>query len=74
MTSRLRSEDQFSKTREQLDDRVRVEKLDEALKILTDAWPASRSTIAASVLVDDVQFLPRPVPKTASTGVDRGKI
>src|SRR5687768_16353305 len=38
---------EFSKTGEELDDRVRGEMLDEALEILVAAWSASPSPIAA---------------------------
>jgi alkanesulfonate monooxygenase SsuD/methylene tetrahydromethanopterin reductase-like flavin-dependent oxidoreductase (luciferase family) len=52
---------EFSKTGEQLDDRIRGEMLDEALAILTGAWSGEPfSHRGKHYLVDDVQFLPRP--------------
>src|ERR687892_1227313 len=60
--------DQFagevSKTGEQLDDRVRGEMLDEALEILIAAWSGEPVNHRGKhYLVDDVQFLPRPVKR-----------
>jgi alkanesulfonate monooxygenase SsuD/methylene tetrahydromethanopterin reductase-like flavin-dependent oxidoreductase (luciferase family) len=53
---------EFSKTGEELDDRVRGEMLDEALAILVAAWSGEPVTHRGMhYLVDDVQFLPRPV-------------
>ena len=53
---------EFSKTGEELDDRVRGEMLDEALEILVAAWSGEPVTHRGMhYLVDDVQFLPRPV-------------
>src|SRR5918994_4211473 len=55
---------EFSKTGEQLDDRVRGEMLDEVLEILTAAWSGeSVNHRGKHYLVDDVQFLPRPVQR-----------
>jgi alkanesulfonate monooxygenase SsuD/methylene tetrahydromethanopterin reductase-like flavin-dependent oxidoreductase (luciferase family) len=55
---------EFSKTGEQLDDRVRGEMLDEALEILTAAWSGEPVNHRGKhYLVDDVQFLPRPVQR-----------
>jgi alkanesulfonate monooxygenase SsuD/methylene tetrahydromethanopterin reductase-like flavin-dependent oxidoreductase (luciferase family) len=52
---------EFSKTGEELDDRVRGEMLDEALAILVTAWSGEPVTHRGRhYLVDDVQFLPRP--------------
>ena len=53
---------EFSRTGEQLDDRARGEMLDEALEILTAAWSGEPvNHRGRHYLVDDVQFLPRPV-------------
>ncbi len=53
---------EFSKTGEQLDDRLRGQMLDEALEILTAAWSgAPVHHRGAHYTVDGVQFLPRPV-------------
>lgn len=53
---------EFSKTGEELDDRVRAEMLDEALAILLAAWSGEPVTHRGRhYLIDDVQFLPRPV-------------
>lgn len=55
---------EFSKTGEQLDDRVRGEMLDEALEILTAAWSGEPvNHHGKHYLIDDVQFLPRPVQR-----------
>ena len=55
---------EFSKTGEQLDDRVRGEMLDEALEILIAAWSGEPVNHRGKhYLVDDVQFLPRPVKR-----------
>lgn len=55
---------EFSKTGEQLDDRVRAEMLDESLEILIAAWSGEPVTHRGKhYLVDDVQFLPRPVQR-----------
>jgi alkanesulfonate monooxygenase SsuD/methylene tetrahydromethanopterin reductase-like flavin-dependent oxidoreductase (luciferase family) len=55
---------EFSKTGEQLDDRVRGEMLDESLEILTAAWSGEPvNHHGKHYLVDDVQFLPRPVQR-----------
>lgn len=52
---------EFSKTGEELDDRVRGEMLDEALEILVTAWSGEPVTHRGRhYLVDDVEFLPRP--------------
>jgi alkanesulfonate monooxygenase SsuD/methylene tetrahydromethanopterin reductase-like flavin-dependent oxidoreductase (luciferase family) len=52
---------EFSKTGEQLDDRVRGEMLDEALEILKAAWSGEPvNHHGKHYLIDDVQFLPRP--------------
>jgi alkanesulfonate monooxygenase SsuD/methylene tetrahydromethanopterin reductase-like flavin-dependent oxidoreductase (luciferase family) len=53
---------EFSKTGEQLDDRLRGEMLDEALEILTGAWSGEPVNHRGKhYLIDDVRFLPRPV-------------
>src|ERR687897_1039125 len=53
---------EFSKTGEQLDDRVRSEMLDEALEILTAAWSGEPVNHRGKhYVIDDVQFLPHPV-------------
>jgi alkanesulfonate monooxygenase SsuD/methylene tetrahydromethanopterin reductase-like flavin-dependent oxidoreductase (luciferase family) len=53
---------EFSKTGEQLDDRLRGQMLDEALEILTAAWSgAPVHHRGRHYTVDGVQFLPRPV-------------
>jgi alkanesulfonate monooxygenase SsuD/methylene tetrahydromethanopterin reductase-like flavin-dependent oxidoreductase (luciferase family) len=55
---------EFSKTGEQLDDRARGEMLDEALEIITSAWSGEPVNHRGKhFLVDDVQFLPRPVQR-----------
>jgi alkanesulfonate monooxygenase SsuD/methylene tetrahydromethanopterin reductase-like flavin-dependent oxidoreductase (luciferase family) len=55
---------EFSKTGEQLDDRVRGEMLDEALEILTAAWSGEAVNHRGKhYLIDDVQFLPQPVQR-----------
>jgi alkanesulfonate monooxygenase SsuD/methylene tetrahydromethanopterin reductase-like flavin-dependent oxidoreductase (luciferase family) len=55
---------EFSKTGEQLDDRARGEMLDEALEILKTAWSGEPvNHHGKHYLVDDVQFLPRPVQR-----------
>jgi alkanesulfonate monooxygenase SsuD/methylene tetrahydromethanopterin reductase-like flavin-dependent oxidoreductase (luciferase family) len=55
---------EFSKTGEQLDDRVRGEMLDEALEVLNAAWSGEPVNHRGKhYLVDDVQFLPRPVQR-----------
>jgi alkanesulfonate monooxygenase SsuD/methylene tetrahydromethanopterin reductase-like flavin-dependent oxidoreductase (luciferase family) len=55
---------EFSKTGEQLDDRVRGEMLDEALDILTAAWSGEPVKHRGEhYLVDDVQFHPVPVQR-----------
>ena len=52
---------EFSKTGEQLDDRIRAEMLDETLDILTGAWSGEPvSHRGKHYLIDDVRFLPRP--------------
>jgi alkanesulfonate monooxygenase SsuD/methylene tetrahydromethanopterin reductase-like flavin-dependent oxidoreductase (luciferase family) len=55
---------EFSKTGEQVDDRVRAEQLDESLEILAAAWSGDpvhhRGT---HYTVDDIAFLPRPVQR-----------
>ena len=53
---------EFSKTGEQLDDRLRGQMLDESLEILTAAWSgAPVHHRGRHYTVDGVQFLPRPV-------------
>jgi alkanesulfonate monooxygenase SsuD/methylene tetrahydromethanopterin reductase-like flavin-dependent oxidoreductase (luciferase family) len=55
---------EFSKTGEQVDDRVRGDMLDEALEILLAAWSGEPvNHRGRHYLVDDVQFLPRPVQR-----------
>jgi alkanesulfonate monooxygenase SsuD/methylene tetrahydromethanopterin reductase-like flavin-dependent oxidoreductase (luciferase family) len=55
---------EFSKTGEQVDDRIRAEQLDESLEILAAAWSGDpvhhRGT---HYTVDDIAFLPRPVQR-----------
>jgi alkanesulfonate monooxygenase SsuD/methylene tetrahydromethanopterin reductase-like flavin-dependent oxidoreductase (luciferase family) len=52
---------EFSKTGEEVDDRVRGEMLDEALAILVAAWSGEPvNHHGKHYLVDDVRFLPRP--------------
>ena len=49
---------EFSKTGEQLDDRLRAEMLDEALEILLAAWSGEPvNHLGKHYLIDDVQFL-----------------
>lgn len=53
---------EFSKTGEQLDDRVRGEMLDEALEILIAAWSGEPVNHRGNhYVIDEMQFLPRPV-------------
>jgi alkanesulfonate monooxygenase SsuD/methylene tetrahydromethanopterin reductase-like flavin-dependent oxidoreductase (luciferase family) len=53
---------EFSKTGEQLDDRLRGQMLDEALEILTVAWSgAPVHHRGRHYTVEGIQFLPRPV-------------
>jgi alkanesulfonate monooxygenase SsuD/methylene tetrahydromethanopterin reductase-like flavin-dependent oxidoreductase (luciferase family) len=55
---------EFSKTGEQVDDRVRGEMLDEALEVVTRAWSGEPVNHRGEhYLIDDVQFLPRPVQR-----------
>ena len=55
---------EFSKTGEQLDDRVRGEMLDEALEILIAAWSGEPvNHHGKHYLIDDIQFLPRPIQR-----------
>ncbi len=55
---------EFSKSGEQLDDRVRGQMLDEALEILTTAWSGEPVHHHGDhYTVDDIQFLPRPVQR-----------
>src|SRR5215216_3587260 len=55
---------EFSKTGEELNDRVRGEMLDEALEILVAAWSGEPvNHRGMRYLIDDVQFLPRPVQR-----------
>jgi alkanesulfonate monooxygenase SsuD/methylene tetrahydromethanopterin reductase-like flavin-dependent oxidoreductase (luciferase family) len=55
---------EFSKTGEELDDRIRAEMLDEGLDILTAAWSGEPVNHRGKhYLVDDVEFLPRPVQR-----------
>jgi alkanesulfonate monooxygenase SsuD/methylene tetrahydromethanopterin reductase-like flavin-dependent oxidoreductase (luciferase family) len=55
---------EFSKTGEELDDRVRDQMLDEALEIFTAAWTGEPVHHHGDHhIVDDVQFLPRPVQR-----------
>ena len=52
---------EFSKTGDQVDDRLRGEMLDEALEILAVAWSGEPvNHHGKHYLVDDVRFLPRP--------------
>src|SRR5512132_1536275 len=55
---------EFSRTGEEVDDRVRGEMLDEGLDILSAAWSGEPVNHRGKrYLVDDVQFLPRPVQR-----------
>jgi alkanesulfonate monooxygenase SsuD/methylene tetrahydromethanopterin reductase-like flavin-dependent oxidoreductase (luciferase family) len=55
---------EFSKTGEQIEDRVRGQMLDESLEILTAAWSGEPVQHRGEhYTVDDVQFLPRPVQR-----------
>jgi alkanesulfonate monooxygenase SsuD/methylene tetrahydromethanopterin reductase-like flavin-dependent oxidoreductase (luciferase family) len=55
---------EFSRTGEEVDDRVRGEMLDEGLEILSAAWSGEPVNHRGKhYLVDDVQFLPRPVQR-----------
>jgi alkanesulfonate monooxygenase SsuD/methylene tetrahydromethanopterin reductase-like flavin-dependent oxidoreductase (luciferase family) len=55
---------EFSKTGEQVDDRLRGEMLDEALEILAAAWSGEPvHHHGTHYTVDDIQFLPRPVQR-----------
>jgi alkanesulfonate monooxygenase SsuD/methylene tetrahydromethanopterin reductase-like flavin-dependent oxidoreductase (luciferase family) len=55
---------EFSKTGEQLDDRLRGQMLDEALEILTAAWSGEPVHHRGEhYTVDDFEFLPRPVQR-----------
>ena len=57
---------EFSKTGEELSDRARGEMLDEALEVLTTAWSGEPVAHRGKhYLIDDVQFLPRPVQRPA---------
>ena len=52
---------EYSRTREEVDDRVRAEQLDESLQILTAGWTGeSVSHHGKHYTVDSVRFLPRP--------------
>ena len=54
---------EFSRSGDEVDDRVRAEKLDECLEILTAGW--SGETVdhhGKHYMVDSVRFEPRPVP------------
>ena len=52
---------EFSKTEDQVDDRLRGEMFDEALEILAVAWSGEPvNHHGKHYLVDDVRFLPRP--------------
>jgi alkanesulfonate monooxygenase SsuD/methylene tetrahydromethanopterin reductase-like flavin-dependent oxidoreductase (luciferase family) len=56
--------DEFSRTGEELDDRVRAARLDEALEILAAAW--SGETVqhhGEHYTIDGIRFLPRPVQR-----------
>lgn len=55
---------EFSRTGEELDDRVRAQKLDETLAVLKAAW--SGETVhhhGEHYTIDGIQFLPRPVQR-----------
>jgi alkanesulfonate monooxygenase SsuD/methylene tetrahydromethanopterin reductase-like flavin-dependent oxidoreductase (luciferase family) len=55
---------EFSKTGEQVDDRVRGEMLDEALEVVIRAWSGEPVNHRGKhYLIDDVRFLPRPVQR-----------
>ena len=54
--------EEFSRTGEHVDDRVRASQLDESLAILQGAWSGEPVRHRGEhYVVDDVQFLPRPV-------------
>lgn len=53
---------EYSKTGEEVDDRLRAERMDETLEILTAGWSGEPVNHHGKHLtVDDVRFLPRPV-------------
>jgi alkanesulfonate monooxygenase SsuD/methylene tetrahydromethanopterin reductase-like flavin-dependent oxidoreductase (luciferase family) len=55
---------EFSRTGEEVDDRLRGEMLDESLEILTAAWSGEPvNHRGRHYLVDDVRFLPRPAQR-----------
>ena len=55
---------EFSRTGDEVDDRLRGEMLDESLEILLAAWAGEPvNHRGRHYLVDDVQFLPRPVQR-----------
>jgi Luciferase-like monooxygenase len=57
---------EFSKTGEQVDDRLRGQMLDEALLILTAAWSGEPvHHHGTHYVVDDMRLLPRPVQRPA---------
>jgi alkanesulfonate monooxygenase SsuD/methylene tetrahydromethanopterin reductase-like flavin-dependent oxidoreductase (luciferase family) len=54
--------EEFSRTGESVEDRVRAKQLDESLAILTAAWSgAPVQHRGEHFVVDDIEFLPRPV-------------
>lgn len=55
---------EFSRTGEEVDDRLRGEMLDESLEVLLAAWSGERvNHHGRHYLVDNVQFLPRPTQR-----------
>lgn len=57
---------ELSKTGEQLDDRRRAQMLDESVAILTSAWSGEPvHHHGEHYIVDDIEFLPRPVRRPA---------
>jgi alkanesulfonate monooxygenase SsuD/methylene tetrahydromethanopterin reductase-like flavin-dependent oxidoreductase (luciferase family) len=53
---------EFSRSGEEVDDRIRAERLDETLEILTAGWTGEPvSHHGTHYIVDSVSFLPRPV-------------
>jgi alkanesulfonate monooxygenase SsuD/methylene tetrahydromethanopterin reductase-like flavin-dependent oxidoreductase (luciferase family) len=56
--------EEFSRTGEPVEDRVRAQQLDESLAVLTAAWSGQPVRFAGEhYTVDDIQFLPRPVQR-----------
>lgn len=56
--------EEFSRTGESVEDRVRAKQLDESLAILTAAWSGGPVNHRGEhFVVDDIEFLPRPVQR-----------